>query len=228
MEIIKYWYIAASRSGAGRNNHLRNIKIIIFYVIFFMVGVAGLTGENTRSLFIRLMPFSLLMASGLMFYVHENWKLKHVVIFASIALAGYLAEVAGVLTGLIFGEYSYGGALGWKVFDTPLMIGLNWLMLVYAIYVFVQKTGWHPVLQAFAGAGLMVVYDVIMEPVAMQLDMWDWQNGVIPVQNYVAWFVISLLMLSSLHLFRIRYSNKVAPALFFIQMGFFLALRIFL
>jgi bisanhydrobacterioruberin hydratase len=211
----------------NRSGNFRDWAIIIFYFIFFSVGVAGLSFAATRPLFINLMPVSLILSAVLMFYVHQKWQLKHFIIFAAIASGGYLVEVAGVLTGIVFGEYSYGGALGVKLFNTPLMIGLNWLMLVYALYVFIRKTRWHPAIQTFAASTLMVIYDVIMEPVAMQLDMWDWANGIIPLQNYIAWFVISVIMFSALHLFKIKYTNRVAPALFFIQMGFFLALRIF-
>jgi bisanhydrobacterioruberin hydratase len=211
--------------GQLKSHHL---KIVIFYIIYFMVGVAGLALPISRNLFIDLMPFSLILSSGLMFLVHERWKPKHIIVFAAIAAAGYAIEVAGVLTGEVFGAYTYGRALGIKIMETPLLIGLNWVMLIYALYALFRKTRLHVVNQILLASLLMVGYDVIMEPVAMQLDMWWWQGDMIPMQNYIAWFVISLFMLSFMHLTGIRYRNRVAPALFFIQMGFFLALYILL
>ena len=36
----------------------------------------------------------------------------------------------------------------------------------------------------------MMVFDIFMEPAAMKLGYWNWTSGSVPVQNYVAWFVI--------------------------------------
>jgi len=213
-------------------NWLRGIEnatlIKIIFVIFFGVGVLGLYYKETRDLFITLTPFSLLLGMGLMFMMHEKWQLKHVLVFGVIVLMGFFVEVAGVLTGLVFGEYSYGRALGFKIWGTPPMIGLNWLMLIYAVYYIVNRWKIPVVLKILAGATLMVIYDIIMEPVAIQLDMWSWGGGDIPLQNYIAWFFISVVMLAIFYLSKIEYRNKVASALFFVQMGFFLILNFLL
>lgn len=206
----------------------RESKINIFLVIFFGVGIAGLANSRTQDFFIGLMPVSLLLGMGLMFWVQDRWKTKHILVFLLVTLIGYFVEVAGVLTGEVFGEYSYGRALGTKVWDTPPMIGLNWLMLIYGVFVIMRKTRLHALLQIFMGASLMVVYDLIMEPVAIRLDMWSWGGSDIPLQNYIAWFVISFLLLAIFHLARFRFRNGVAPVLFFVQLGFFIALNLLL
>jgi bisanhydrobacterioruberin hydratase len=204
----------------------RATLIRIIYVIFFGVGATGLSFTYTRELFTSLMPFSLLLSMGLMFWMHDSWKSKHIIIFMLIALMGFFVEVAGVLTGVVFGEYSYGSALGFKILGTPPLIGLNWLMLIYAVYLMMNRLRLHVILKIFLGATLMVVYDIIMEPVAINLDMWSWGGGDIPIQNYIAWFVISVIMLSIFYMARMKYVNKVASALFFIQMAFFLILNL--
>jgi len=200
-------------------------RINLFLVVFFGVGALGLGWELTRDFFISLMPFSLLLGMGLMFWVHRTWHQRHIYFFLVVALLGFSVEIAGVITGEVFGSYSYGRALGFKLWGTPPMIGLNWLMLVYSVYVMFRKTPLHPLLQILAGASLMLIYDWVMEPVAMQLDMWDWAGGQIPIQNYIAWFAISVVLLSILHLAKLRFRNGVAVALFFIQLIFFVVLR---
>ena len=210
----------------GFANYSRATWIRILFVIFFTVGAAGLSYQYTRDLFIWLMPFSLLLSMGLMFWMHDKWKTKHIIIFLIIVLMGFFVEVAGVLTGVVFGEYSYGRALGFKILGTPPLIGLNWLMLIYAVYLIMNKLRLHVILKILLGSSLMVVYDIIMEPVAINLDMWSWGAGTIPIQNYIAWFIISVVMLSIFYITRIKYRNKVAPWLFFIQMGFFLILNL--
>ena len=210
----------------GFHNYPRATWIKILFVIFFAVGAAGLSYQYTRDLFIWLMPFSLLLSMGLMFWMHDKWKTKHIIIFLIITLMGFFVEVAGVLTGIVFGEYSYGGALGFKIMGTPPLIGLNWLMLIYAVYLIMNKLQIHVILKVSLGAALMVVYDIIMEPVAINLDMWSWGGITIPIQNYIAWFVISVVMLSIFYIAKLKYRNKVAPTLFFVQMAFFLILNL--
>jgi bisanhydrobacterioruberin hydratase len=213
---------------ASQNITRKETWIGWFMVIFYSVGVAGLSYEGTQELFIRLMPFSLLLGVGLMFWVHKNWTVIQVLVFALIAVMGFLVEVAGVLTGEVFGEYTYGRALGFKIFGTPPMIGINWLMLIYCVFIIMQKFSIPAWIKVILGSALMVIYDLIMEPVAIKLDMWSWGGDVIPLQNYIAWFVISLVLLSVMYLSKVRFSNKVAPVLFFVQMGFFTVLNFLL
>ena len=41
-----------------------------------------------------------------------------------------LTEAIGVNTGLLFGTYEYGANLGFKIFGVPLIIGVNWTVLI--------------------------------------------------------------------------------------------------
>jgi bisanhydrobacterioruberin hydratase len=139
--------------------------------------------------------------------------------------------VIGVHTGEVFGDYSYGRALGLTLLDTPLLIGLNWLMLTYCVFAIMESTKLFLPLKALLAAMLMVVYDIVMEPVAIRIDMWSWGEGPIPLQNYQAWFIISLVFLVAMHLAGIKTKNRVAPWLFGTQFVFFsllnLSLRLF-
>jgi uncharacterized membrane protein len=195
----------------------------IFLVIFYAVGIAGFSLSATHDLFQKLVPLNLLISITLLFIFHEKWSLKHILVFAGIALAGFMVEMAGIHTGLVFGSYAYGDALGLKLFSTPLLIGANWLLLVYCIYVLFPKINerwFYPLL----GAALLVVFDVVMEPVAIATDMWSWEGGVIPLKNYVTWFIVAALMLFVMQQFRIRYSNLLAGWLLAIQFIFFFIL----
>ncbi|TVR41077.1 MAG: carotenoid biosynthesis protein [Bacteroidia bacterium] len=197
----------------------------IFFVIYYSVGVTGLTLTATRELFISLMPLSLLLSSAILLLFHRHWRKTHVIVFISIAIAGYLIEVLGVHTGQIFGSYSYGRALGFQIAGTPLLIGLNWLMLTYCVYAILEDTKLFWPIKALTASALMVLYDIAMEPVAIRLDMWSW-GGPIPLQNYQAWFIISMIFLTVMHLFRIQVKNRIAAWLFSIQFAFFILLNI--
>lgn len=197
-----------------------------FFVIYYLVGLVGLTMPGTRETFMGLMPLSILLSTAILLFFHNNWRAVDAVLLIFIAMTGYLIEVLGVMTGHVFGSYAYGEALGIQAFNTPLIIGVNWMMLVYCTYAILQPSRLFWPLKALLAALLMVAYDVVLEPVAMQLDMWDWAGGVVPMQNYQAWFVISLVFLSTLHLARTRIHNHVAGWLFGVQFVFFLMLNL--
>jgi putative membrane protein len=209
--------------------YLRSRNLVPILILYFTVGLAGMIIPATRSLFQSLTPFSLLASLALLLLHHPRYSAQFWFFSAFILLAGIAVEVAGVSTGLLFGEYSYGTTLGPKLFHTPLMIGVNWLMLVYCSLSIAGRFVEHGYFKAITAAVLMVVYDIALEPAAIYLDMWSWSGVAVPLQNYLAWFIIGFLLNSVAGRFRI-YSreNKLALPLFFIQLGFFIALDIWI
>ncbi len=202
----------------------RNVLYIL--IIFYAVGILGLTYPPTKSYFEILSPYTLIMNMALLLLYHKPWSLKHMILYISIAITGLLVEIVGVETGLVFGDYHYKDVLGAKFLNTPLIIGINWLMLIYFAYHLTGLIRLPRWLKIIAGALLMVNYDLVLEPVAIRMNMWSWPGGDIPLQNYIAWFIISMLFLSLLHAFKIKESNRIATGLFAIQAGFILSLNL--
>jgi len=59
------------------------------------------------------------------------------------------------------------------------------------------------------------------------MGLWYWDKGIIPMQNYVAWFVCSFVLIR-LYLWLAKpEQNPVAASLLVIQTAFFAALRLF-
>jgi bisanhydrobacterioruberin hydratase len=201
-------------------------KILTILLIFYMVGIIFLSIEQTKVYIERLTPYTLLMNILLILIFHRPWTVRYILVYLFIAITGFLVEAAGVHTGLIFGDYQYGHVLGIKLFDSPLMIGINWLMLIYFVHHIMEKTKWPAWLQISGGAMVMVFYDIILEPVAVRMNMWSWSGGIIPFQNYVAWFILSVTFFSLLHAFKVRQHNRIANGLFAIQAGFIFILNI--
>lgn len=205
------------------NGKPQAVKMLIQY---YVVGVVGLSLPYTRDFFILLMAPSLLLTMGFLLLFHREWSPLKIVIFAAIALLGYFVETLGVLTGEVFGSYAYGHALGLIILETPLMIGVNWIMLVYCFWAIAGRLSWPVWLKVPMAALLMVAYDFILEPVAIRLDMWYWAGDVIPFQNYAAWFAISLFFFSLLAVLRIRIQNPLAAWLIGLHTAFFLLLNV--
>jgi len=167
-------------------------------------------------------------------YTHHQWDYKIILVLVSCFIVGMVMEIWGVHSGEVFGEYEYGDVLGPKLINTPYVIGLNWMMLIYCAGVTVNqltKTSdsiyYNILFKSFLGALLMLSLDVLIEPVAIILGFWSWgTDGNIPMQNYVAWFLISFILLIVFNLFMKDLKNKAAFTLFILQFVFFALLGI--
>lgn len=202
---------------------------IIIISLFYFFGIIGLAVPPVRNLFAMCTPLTLILSLGFVLYNHERWSSGLMVVLTFCGVVGYFSEVAGVQTGLIFGEYEYGHTLGLQVFDVPVVLAVNWLLLIYtsavAINRFFPKIHWS--VRAALSAALMVALDVLIEPIAIKLDFWSWANGTIPLQNFVGWFVIALfLQLIFFGFLEVRerqkpLQNKIGVFLFGWQIVFF-------
>lgn len=205
---------------------MKNVKVFsIVIVIWYLVGMVGFSIPSLRPVMQGLTPWGMLMATVLLMAFHAPWSLKNALIFSTIALTGFLVELIGVNTGWLFGEYEYGVTLGPKVWNTPLVIGLNWLVLIYCLSTLLNPIG-HRWYFPWAGALLMVAFDFLMEPVAMDTGMWQWAEGQVPVKNYIDWFLVSAILFSVVRLFKVKFRNPIAPLLLIMQALFFLVLNL--
>lgn len=205
--------------------HQNSKGFTAFFIAFYIVGIIGLAVPLTFPWFTKLIPLALLL-SFLVLMAFHSWQsvLKTTSIFLLIYVIGFVVEAIGVNTGFIFGKYHYGSSLGPKILETPLMIGLNWLLLVYLTASTTEKWAVNNLLKVIAAACLMVIYDFILEPVAPHLGMWHWEMDTVPFQNYVAWFFIAFGLQYLLKRFDIKTHNKLAATILICQFAFFLSL----
>lgn len=199
------------------------VKIIV--VIWYLVGIAGFMIRPLAPLFQKLTPFGIIIAAVLLLYFHEPKNKKSGLIFSGIALSGFIVEVIGVNTQFIFGFYKYGNSLGPKILDTPLAIGINWLILIYCISAWakpIRDTWYFPLV----GAAAMVTFDWLMEPVAIATDMWGWAYNSIPTKNYIDWFLVSGVLFLMIRILKLEIRNPIANLLFLMQLIFFLSLNL--
>jgi bisanhydrobacterioruberin hydratase len=201
---------------------------IIFFALFYLTGIAGTLSSCTQNFFLMLFPWALLLSFlTILTYNESGVDLKTVLVILFTAVSGFFIEVAGIRTHQIFGNYSYGPTLGLKIFETPLIIGVNWALMVLATGSLVQPLRVPAPVRIIIASVLMVVYDIILEFAAPLLGMWTWSGDTVPVRNYVAWFVIGVAYHSIYKITRIRtYSSLALPVLLF-QVVFFVALILY-
>lgn len=215
------------------NNKLKKFlsenEMPLNFVRFYAVGLGLFFLPWTRPIFIAITPVTLLLVFSVVFWFHKKWNLPTILAFIFIAVASYYLEVAGTQTGKIFGAYTYGTGLGLKISETPLMIGLNWLFLIYATHGIVSEWFSKPVFKIFAGAALMILYDLVIEFAAPAMDMWQFSGATYPpIHNFISWFLASVVFHAVFVLARVETENKSARSLYVIQLGFFVILTIFI
>jgi putative membrane protein len=198
-------------------------KIALYLVVaMHLAGLVGLQHPLSRPFFEQLIAFNLVATAAIVFYFHTDFTYPFILFALLTLLAGYFVEVAGVHTGIIFGNYQYGKALGFKIWEVPLLIGLNWLVLVYCSGVITHQLPVPVFVKIFIGAFLMVLLDYLIEPIAIKHDWWSWQATDVPLQNYMGWFVSALVLLTFFHKLRFGKNNPIAPVVFAVQLLFFL------
>ncbi|MCC6701319.1 MAG: carotenoid biosynthesis protein [Fluviicola sp.] len=194
--------------------------LLAVLIIFHTVGIFGLLSDS-RAYFLGLSPMNLLLSVLCLWISFKTFSQKRLLDFMLVGIVGFSVELIGIHTGLLFGNYVYGANLGWKLFDVPVIIAANWVMLSYASVAFVVRLKTSIVVKALLSASIMTALDFLIEPVAVASDFWSWHNGIIPVYNYVCWWIISFFV----HLWIIKRKtseqNPVAVGLFVILILFF-------
>ena len=169
----------------------------------------------------------LVIGGGLLYFVYARHRQpRYWYWVAGAYLFTFLMEALGVATGAVFGEYAYGATMRVQLLGVPLVIAINWVVLVLAGNTLSRKLFRQPVAAA-AGAGIFIaVYDYFIEPLAIKLDYWQWATGTdIPLQNYLAWAVIAFLLSLPLYRWRIRFWHPLLLWYLAAQWIFFVVLN---
>lgn len=221
--------------SSSRKQFIATIIAIVFHVIGFIGMLVN------KEMMASATSLNLLLMMVLVLYTHENLNTSFLIFFASCFLIGFVAEYIGTSTGYLFGNYQYGKVLGISFKNVPLIIGVNWFLVIYCSAVTIHfiikklalKTGEGVsqrvkfVSTVIDGAMLAVFFDWLIEPVAIELGYWKWE-GDIPSFNYISWFGVSIVLLFLFRLLKVSAINKFGVNLLLIQMMFFLLLRTFL
>lgn len=197
-------------------------KILSILRAWYLVGILGYAFPFSYAVFQFLTPFSLLLLVGVFFLYHENRDKRLWTVMIFIFLAGFGIEVAGVMTGKIFGVYEYGKTLGVKVAGVPLIIGINWVLMVYGGIALASLARLGRLFGSFLAAVIMTGSDFFIEKFAILSDMWSWQNTEPPLQNYISWLLISFFFCLLAYPSIAGKARKVAMHGYLYQFVFFL------
>lgn len=195
--------------------------LILILIIFHLVGIVGMNIESYRSDILKLSSMNLYISFAVI-VLSRNSKYGHFLFFIILSfLLGMTYEIIGVNTGVLFGSYYYGQNLGTKFMEVPIVIGINWAILAVCSGNLIHKLKINIFLKAILASLLMVILDFFIEPNAIKLDYWQWENNSIPLFNFICWFVLSLPITFVYFKLKLDEQNKVSNVLYLILVLFF-------
>lgn len=173
----------------------KTISILIL-AILYLVGALGI-GFQIFSGIEGLTSLHLFISFVFLVYWHEKKNVKFWFWIVIAYLIGTLVEYLGVQYGFLFGHYEYGQNMEPTILGTPIIIGINWILVSYC-FTFVLGSWLHHQLKsliiAIISAVLMTAFDVLIEPVAIALDFWSWAGVSVPWTNYTGWLLVSFVL----------------------------------
>lgn len=194
------------------------------YSLYFLIliYVSGAIGFLFNPGFFKPFTPITLAFTCFVFLIHQPVNnLNYTLSFIGLAFFGFVAEVIGVKTGLVFGNYYYGNALGYKVLGVPLVISLNWGLLINIGVLVATYLSKKPLLIATLAAFIITGVDLLIEQVASQMDYWHFSNGIAGIQNYIGWFIISFFTSWFLQKHLVKGDKKTASIFLMLQLFFF-------
>jgi putative membrane protein len=202
---------------------LHGQKLAIGFIsIMYTVGIVQVVVLGNTEI-LDLSPLQLLLSTFLVL-LYQDVHLRNIILWVLIYLLGFGVEVLGVNTGFPFGSYSYGPVLGLKIWDTPLMIGVNWVLIILTTTQVADSLfkNANVIMRSFLSATLAVGLDFLIEPVAVSTNMWTWELEQIPVSNYLSWWLIAFV-LSYLYQSRVRQNLQPVILVIFVWIIVFFA-----
>ena len=201
--------LGSARAAAIKLGYVRLVLVLL--IILYAVGIAGHLYMPTQAFMLAMTPWFLLIC-GLLVALpslvaaprgQRSAGGRFFIWILATYLLTFFLEALGVATGLVFGAYVYGPVLGFGLFGVPLVIAFNWVLVVYGAQRLSERLFRPRLLQAVFTAALATGFDWIMEPLAIRLNYWRWAGAAIPLQNYLAWFIIAFVA-SLAYIFLVR------------------------
>ncbi len=204
LENYYLWFAGLSFTGA-----------VLISLLEIILGSDFLFIRNTTEIFLAINVLCVLY-----FLLARNFDTKLVWWILVTFLTTIILEIIGASTGLIFGQYEYGSAFALKILGVPLLIGILWVLIILASIQLAEKTQANLLTQILLAGLVAVAADIIIEPVAIHLDYWRWPTDIVPMQNYLAWYIITVVFATFYKIFKIQLDSHLIKTFFFIKIGF--------
>ncbi|MFY8035551.1 MAG: carotenoid biosynthesis protein [Cyclobacteriaceae bacterium] len=200
-----------------------NAKALAIFVIW-LFQVSAIIGISLgfQDWFITKTPLNLLLTGGLLMWYYPIENVQKIIPVIIIYVVSLLIEWVGVHFGFLFGAYSYGNNLGFKIDGVPLLIGVTWATLILSTAAIADRLVQPIYMKIIVGALLMVFMDFFIETSAPPFDFWVWAEGAAPLRNYIAWFGVSLFLHAFYHQRKVKGDFTFSCHIYAAQLVFFI------
>lgn len=207
------------------SKHKLNISIFIIW-LFNISGIFGILSSYSNW-FLSLTPLNLFIYFLVILVNVKPLNSSFFLAFSIPFLIGFITEFLGVNYSLLFGAYSYGENLGVKIYGVPLMICINWGVLTVITSDIAALFSKNLIIKSVLGGLLMMLLDILIEISAPRFDFWEFENLVIPIKNYIAWFYIGSIAHLGYNIFKLKTERKISFHIFIAMLLFFTTFLIF-
>jgi len=213
------------------NRFLNERALLFILYAIYTIGVIGHAFDLTFPYMITLTPYVLLLFGGVVLIRTTGTDTRLLLWCLVTYIFTFAVEIVGVHSSIPFGEYHYGNTLGLKVAGVPLVIGLYWVIIVLGAIAIARRicariVRGHAFCCAFLAGSFTAIFDIPLEIVAINLDYWQWNASVAPLQNYIAWFMVAFLITLTYCKMKIQIKGMLIIHYFVIQFLFLLCLDI--
>jgi len=141
-----------------------------------------------------------------------SYRMHGILIFFAMCLVvGNVFENLGVATGFPFGRYYFTDAMGPKLFQVPILLGLAYVGMGYLSwtlgrvilgYLRTPLVGAQVITLPLVASFIMVAWDFANDPVWANINrLWVWQHGGayfgVPLTNFLGWYFVVYLIYQS-------------------------------
>jgi putative membrane protein len=193
------------RGPDGRTDRIPLLHVAVwllfaaFVLRFAALWANGLMGTSLPVL--GRIGFTLLFAAFSVAHATSRLGWQRALLFLlACATVSWSFEEVGVTTGLVYGAYHYGTALGPKLAAVPAIIPLAWFMMTYASWVVANlflegasdlDSARLTTARIVVAAMVMTAWDTVMDPGMARSGVWTWDQGGayfgVPTHNFAGW-----------------------------------------
>jgi uncharacterized membrane protein len=119
---------------------------------------------------------------------------------------GFAVEALGIATGIPFGHYVYGPALGSRPAGVSWVIPLAWTWMAWPAWIAATRLVRRPAGRVLVAAFGLAAWDLFLDPQMVAQGYWRWEHpspalpGVpgVPVSNYAGWLAVAVVLMTVL------------------------------
>jgi putative membrane protein len=188
---------------------IQKIVLLCLFILGVLTGIYGIP----KGYPVIASLFPIVFALPLVFILFRSYSfIKIILLLTLLSLFALAIETVGVLTGFPYGHFFYTDLFAFKLFETtPIIVPFGWIPIVIGAYMVVKKFSLGYVKNLVLFIALLLLADAIIDPGAVRLGMWVYQDGGVyygvPVSNFLGWILSGTVAFMLLNHF-LRTSNS--------------------